>query len=144
MHIYLIRHGHYNPSHIDPEEGLSELGEEQVAEMADHIDHSIDIILTSPKTRAHQTATILAKLLNTPTITLSEALKPSAESTEAIKLFKKSGNYLVVGHLPSIQKTAQLLTTEPIDEFQPATLVHIETTDPSHPTGRLYFHRSPT
>lgn len=144
MHIYLIRHGHYNPSYIDPNEGLSALGEEQVVQMADQIDHQIDTILSSPKTRAHQTATILAKLLNTPTITLSEALKPSSDSALAIALLKQPRNYLIVGHLPSIRQTAQCLTASPVGDFATATLVHIETDDPTHSTGRLHFHRTPS
>ena len=64
MKLYLVRHGDYVSSDIDPEQPLSEKGireTEAVANLLEQAPIEIDEILHSEKRRAQQTAKILAK-----------------------------------------------------------------------------------
>ncbi len=147
MHIFLIRHGSYNKSIVDPSEGLSALGEKEVLEMAHTLKKlaiPIDHTLSSPKTRAVQTAKILSRELNLENLTVCDALLPSSTPAQAIDhLLTCSGNLLVVGHLPSIHELAETLTGSHVQGFTPATLVHIETSDLALGEGRVLAHFSP-
>jgi phosphohistidine phosphatase len=66
MRIYLTQHGLAVPKDIDPDRPLSERGREDVRHLAEFLDKAgvrVGQVLHSGKTRAEQTAAILAEAL---------------------------------------------------------------------------------
>lgn len=138
MDLYLIRHGTYSRAYIDPEEGLSAVGVAEVSKMVPHIHTPIQSILSSPKTRAKQTAAILAEHLGHPEIVYTDHLKPSADLESALSAITSyDHSLLIVSHLPLIQEITLELTGKHV-EFNPATLVHVQM-----PDGKLLATHSP-
>lgn len=77
MTIILVRHGAYLPKNIDPKEGLSEDGKQEVEALLKKLKEkniTFQYVFSSPKTRALQTAKRLAKNI---TINTLDLLKPS-------------------------------------------------------------------
>ena len=101
MTLILVRHGAYLPKYVDPQEGLSEEGILEVKALlkklqSQHI--SYDYVYSSPKTRAIETASILAK--DTP-IQQIDLLKPSSDPNNLYDYIQTlSGDCLLVGHNP--------------------------------------------
>ncbi|MCH9617012.1 MAG: hypothetical protein SP4CHLAM5_06380 [Chlamydiia bacterium] len=101
MTILLVRHGDYNPKYIDPKEGLSNKGKEEINHlleklMADGITY--DNVYSSPKTRAIQTAHLLAGNIKIQQI---ELLKPNTDPKILYEFIQTlSGDSLLVGHNP--------------------------------------------
>ncbi len=78
-HIYFVRHGQtlMNTKHVHqgPEEPLTELGKKQAAAVALILKKkNIDVIITSPFVRAHETASIIARELDLP-LSITESVK---------------------------------------------------------------------
>ena len=66
MRIYLTQHGLAVPKDVDPDRPLSEQGRQDVQRLADFLKNTgaqVEQVLHSGKTRAEQTATILAPAL---------------------------------------------------------------------------------
>jgi phosphohistidine phosphatase len=101
MTIILIRHGAYNPKDIDPKEGLSEIGREKINTLLENLIKKgvkYDNVYCSPKTRAQQTADLLAKNIE---IEETDLLKPNADPKALYEFIQTlSGNNLLVGHNP--------------------------------------------
>lgn len=118
MKLYLVQHAEAKKKEEDKERSLSEKGIKNIKKVASFITENIKIkpskIFHSGKTRARQTAEVLAKYLN-PTNGISEAKglapldDPSiwAERIAEIKEIKEE--IMLVGHLPHLSKLSSLL-----------------------------------
>lgn len=135
MRIYLTQHGLAVPKDIDPDRPLSEQGREDMRRLAEFLDKAgiqVGQVLHSGKTRAEQSAAILAA-----------ALLPTGESQAHAGLGPKdpleklspeiafwSVDTLIVGHLPYLGRLASLLLVSDPDRsllaFQPGTMACLE------------------
>jgi phosphohistidine phosphatase len=135
MRIYLTQHGLAVPKDVDPDRPLSERGREDVRRLAEFLDKAgirVGQVLHSGKTRAEQTAAILA-----------EALVPEGQSQAHAGLGPKdpleklspeiafwSVDTLIVGHLPYLGRLASLLLASdpdrPLLAFQPGSMACLE------------------
>jgi phosphohistidine phosphatase len=119
MNLYLVQHAEAKREEEDPERPLSEKGRADIRKVADYIAQHIDInvssIMHSGKTRARETAEILAEYLNPPEgIEQAEGLEPLAEpSAWGERLAEMKEDTMLVGHLPHLLKlSAHLLTQD--------------------------------
>lgn len=114
MEIYLMQHGQAFSEEADPERSLTPEGENQIGASTralQKIGVGFDLIVTSPKKRAGQTAQIVAKGLGYPTddIKVTKTLQPTAPAHEAIaflKAYEDKRRVLLAGHLPSLGEIA--------------------------------------
>jgi len=135
MRIYLTQHGLAVPKDVDPDRPLSEQGREDARRLADFLDKAgiqVGQVLHSGKTRAEQTAAILA-----------EALLPKGQAQEHAGLAPNdpletlfpeiafwSVDTQIVGHLPYLGRLASLLLASDPDRallaFQPGSMACLE------------------
>lgn len=116
MKLYLMRHGPYLSKQQDPEEGLSPQGQEVVRRVSRDLKDlglSPDLMLTSPKKRAKQTAAIAAQTLGYPREKILEtklvkSMTPPEETVQYLSGLKGQ-SILSVGHLPSVRLVTSLL-----------------------------------
>lgn len=133
MKIYLTQHGEAVSKDIDPDRPLSERGLEDIKGIAAQL-HTVSVsrVLHSTKTRARQTAQILAttimpdgQLAVTDDINPNDAVEPFAARLAAL-----TGDTAVVGHLPFMAKLVAYLVagdgTQQIVSYQPGTIVCLE------------------
>jgi phosphohistidine phosphatase len=116
MRIYLARHGEALPVQQDPSKSLSETGRKQVSHVADvreQIGASVDRIIHSGKTRALQTAEILAQsvmwdveLETANDMNPTDPVEPWVDRLSAI-----DRDTMLVGHLPFLANLAARLVT---------------------------------
>jgi len=112
MDIYFLRHasaGHYSPGSNDDKRPIDKTGEQQsqdVGRALAELDLKLDVILSSPLTRAMQTATIAAEELgHKDKIVTDDALRPEASYEQFEKLlarYAKKKAIMLVGHNPSM------------------------------------------
>ncbi len=135
MKLYLVQHGQSVSKEIDPDRPLSAQGEHDVNQVADFLQQSgvaVDRIKHSGKTRARQTAEILAKaLLNNGDIVAIVGIAPNdpvGSLAETIPVLET--NTMIVGHLPFMAKLVSYLITGkddyPLLTYQPGSIVCLE------------------
>lgn len=120
MEIYLVQHGEALPEEQDPERRLSPEGEDNVRRTGKALSKlgiKPGLIISSPKKRAKQTASIIAREVGYPEgqIEVSDKLKPltpPGETVEYLQQFSDKNNILLAGHLPSLAEVASFLLTE--------------------------------
>lgn len=120
MEIYLMQHGEAYTEDQDPERSLTPRGEDQIRSSGKALKKlgvDVDLIVSSPKKRARQTAEIVAGELgySKEGITATEALEPLAPADDAIgylSRFGDKGKMLLAGHLPSLGEIASNLMSE--------------------------------
>lgn len=123
MNLYLVQHAEAKSKEEDPERSLSEIGLANVRKIAAFASENIDIrlgrILHSGKTRAAQTAQILAKYLKPEEgIDASKGLLPADDPiiwSERLK--KEKDDIMLVGHLPHMQRLASVLICNDADNI---------------------------
>lgn len=113
MRLYLVQHGEATSEEIDPNRPLTEKGRQDVARTAEFLRASsikIDIILHSTKTRAVETAQILAEaILPKEGTEQREDLTPNDPVDKLFdELNTENRDLMVVGHLPFLGKLASL------------------------------------
>jgi len=143
MDIYFLRHasaGQYSPGSNDDKRPIDKTGEQQshdVGRALAGLDLKFDAIISSPLTRAMQTATIAAaELGHKDKIVADDALRPEASYEQFENLlarYAKKKAILLVGHNPSmteflIQILAGSDSSEFID-FKKGALAKIERID---------------
>jgi phosphohistidine phosphatase len=101
-----------------------------------------DLIMTSPKRRAKQTAALVAEQVRYPysDIMTTEALLPDRTPAELLELLQKESTdsrILIVGHLPHLALLADTLSGGDL-VFENAGLTCLEMSGPK--TARLEFH----
>ena len=117
MDLYLMRHAEAADLSAggfatDAERPLTEKGQRQsrrVGALLKRLDVTLDLVLTSPLTRAHETAKAVVEAMESDAkIRTLDALTPDAEDDAAWQAISRSGgeSVLVVGHLPSIASLA--------------------------------------
>ena len=118
MKVYLMQHALAYSSQEDQERPLSPAGIDQAKAAAKGIKRlglTFDLIVTSPKRRAHQTAALIAEGVRFPhsDIMTSEVVLPQGQPQELLDLLQKESpqsSVLVVGHMPQLAKlSSQLL-----------------------------------
>jgi phosphohistidine phosphatase len=112
MDIYLLRHSsanHYDPAKDDDKRPIDNTGEQQshdVGRALAALDPKLDVLISSPLTRAMQTAEIVAaELGHKDKIVTDKALRPEASYAEFVDLLARYGKkkaIMVVGHNPSM------------------------------------------
>lgn len=143
MELYLMQHGSCLSKEIDPDQPLSPVGREQVllsAAAVRALGLGFDRIVTSPKTRALQTAQAVAEAVGYPeeNILVTEDVKAMAPPERAAALLATlgAGSVLVAGHLPNLAELASHLmaTTEKVRiDVQNAGLMRLDLkTLPTH------------
>ena len=125
MHVYLVRHAvAYDPDPTqwpdDRDRPLTADGEKKFRKAARglrEIIPDVDVVLSSPLTRAWQTAEILQNKASWPQPLRFDELEPArplAEVVEALQPHANVSSVALVGHEPSLHELASyLLTGEP-------------------------------
>jgi phosphohistidine phosphatase len=123
MKLYLLRHGdaaeHGDPRYKEDERPLTTKGiqrTKQLAHVLREMEISFDAILTSPLTRARETAEIIARgLKSQENLRFSEHLKPSGNMEELVHQMNTirpaTKSILLVGHEPYLTGFISLLCT---------------------------------
>ena len=116
MNLYLVRHADAKQKEEDPQRPLSDKGWADIQKVAvfvaGHTNVQVSRIMHSGKTRARQTAEVLAERLNPPEgVGQAEGLDPQADvRTWVERLSDIREDVMLVGHLPHLSKlTAQLV-----------------------------------
>lgn len=130
MKLYLVQHGDALPKDIDPDRPLSDRGIADVQRMASFVGNHLDPsrVLHSGKTRARQTAEILA---GGRTIEAIDGIAPNDPvAAFAQRIAQWDDDLLVVGHLPFMARLAALLVAgsdeADIVTYQPGSIVCVE------------------
>lgn len=120
MKVYLVRHGQALSSQESPDRALSETGRSEVARVADILEQmnaTVDHMVHSGKTRAQQTAEILAQsvlyeveLESAPDMNPNDPVDPWVE-----KLSEMTEDTMLVGHMPFMGKLLSRLVVGPED-----------------------------
>ncbi len=115
----MMQHGQPLPKEKDPERGLSEEGMRQInlsAKAMKKMGMKVDVICSSPKKRARQTAEIVAKELGYPIekIKISSVFEPLSPPADAISYLQSftDKTIFIAGHLPSLAEIASELLSE--------------------------------
>ena len=115
MNLYLVQHAEAMSKEENPERPLSEKGRGDIQKVAGYLARNADILIRqinhSGKTRARQTAEILAEALE-PTEGISDVpdLAPRDDPNVWVSyLADTTRNLMLVGHLPHLSKLAALL-----------------------------------
>jgi phosphohistidine phosphatase len=111
---YLVQHGKAAAEDVDPARTLTEEGRtevEKVAAFIEPLNICVDCVWHSGKTRAVQTAEILARILKTEKgLVQHDRLAPNDDVGKLKnELDSLAGDVLIVGHLPFLSKLVALL-----------------------------------
>ena len=122
MNIYLVQHGEAIPKEEDRSRPLSKKGQEDIKKTAaflEDIGIRIGKIIHSGKTRARQTAAIMAIHLNPDTEpSVKKGLSPMDDVRDIFdEIVGAEQDCMIVGHLPHLAKLSSLMTTG--NEFNP-------------------------
>ena len=135
MAIYLVQHGAAKTEAEDPQRGLTDEGRRTVERVGDHLAKcggALDRIEHSDKTRARQTAEILAAKLHpahrtaqVPGLAPNDDVEPTCA-----RLNQETATVMLVGHLPHLSRLVSRLFGLPADrtlvQFQMGGVVKLE------------------
>jgi phosphohistidine phosphatase len=135
MKLYLVQHAQAASKDSDPRRPLTKEGRrdiEKVAAFIEPLNLKVDFLWHSGKTRAAQTAEVLADVVKVRTqMTGRDGLSPNDDvTTIKDELVSGQDDVMIVGHLPFLSKLASLLlanneTTGPV-AFQKGGIVALE------------------
>lgn len=114
MRLYLVQHAKAEPKDVDPQRPLTEEGRQDIKKVAAFIKPlylCVDYLWHSGKTRAAQTAEVLAEAIETrKQMAAREGLAPN-DDVEAVRdeIVSAQQDIMLVGHLPFVGKLASLL-----------------------------------
>ncbi len=136
MALYLVQHGKSLSKEIDPRQGLSEEGRadtRRIAEVAAGYRVPVSAIWHSTKTRARQTAEIMAEYLHPEKGVLEkEGLKPLDDVAAFAARIPEFEDIMLVGHLPFMARmTSHLILGKqepPVFKFQNSGIVCLRKT----------------
>ena len=138
MRVYLVQHAEAVPAEDNPDRPLSDKGRSDVQRVASFLARSVRVgrVIHSPKTRARDTAVLLAQALG-PGGVVEEAASGLApdDSVEVAADFiaGSSDDTMVVGHLPFMGRLAAYLVAGSEDAdvvaYQPGTVACLERAD---------------
>ena len=135
--LYLVRHAKAilgNKMVKDIDRQLLEKGLKRTRYIIDFLLQkkiTVDLIATSPATRAYETARVLAHALNFPLANIKiERLLYEGDAAKIEDLFydlpQNKNNLMIVGHNPSITNFANLFLPEPIDYLPTSGIVCLQ------------------
>ena len=157
MRVYLLRHAiaaeRGSAAYVDDDRPLTEEGKDKMSKaakgLASLVDN-IDVILSSPLIRAHDTARIAARALraeNKVQICKELAAGGSLKNLMTyLSKFRSLNSIMLVGHQPDLGFIASLLlgSETSIIEFKKGSLCCIEvSTLPPRSKGTLIWHLQP-
>ena len=134
MPLYLVQHGKSQSKAVDPEQPLSPEGQadvRRIAAVAKTYGVAVSRILHSGKTRARESAEIIAEFL-TPEggVSAAPGLNPLDDPAGYIEQADPADSVMLVGHLPFMEKLAAGLVTgntgRPIFRFQNGGIVCLD------------------
>jgi phosphohistidine phosphatase len=154
MEIYLMQHGEAYAKDKDPERSLTPQGEEQIhfsAIALKKMDVKFDLVISSPKKRARQTAEIVAAEMGYPQdgIEVTETLEPTVPAKDALSYLATHGDkhrIFIVGHLPSLGEIASALVCDRSRvsfRFEMGGVVRIEVEELKAHNGDLCWFLTP-
>ncbi len=154
MEIYLVRHGAAYEKEEDPERHLNSDGVNQchlTGKALKRLDIQPDLIVSSPKARARQTAEIIAEEVGylREEIKVTETLVPTAFTQDTISYlndFAKVERIMLAGHLPLLGHLASELlvnTPEISFYFEPGAVCYINTEQPHTFSGDFRWFLTP-
>ena len=134
MALYLVQHGKSLAKDIDPHQGLSEEGIQDVkriAEVAKGYQVAVSIIAHSGKKRARQTAELFAAALLPDSEPVERTgMKPLDDVAAFSAELDPTQNAMLVGHLPFMARLTSYLITglqePPIFKFQNGGIVCLD------------------
>lgn len=138
MHLYLVQHGDALPEDVDPARPLSSQGRtdvERVAALLAGHARGIARVLHSGKTRAEQTAEILARQIGAGApLQAVSGLNPLDDPEDwAQRVDAATEDVILVGHLPFMSKLISRLLVGDADigvvAFEPGSVVCLERDD---------------
>lgn len=114
MKLYLTQHGEATTEEVDPSRPLTAKGRSDVEKIASFLKGAgvgPSLILHSGKTRARQTAEIIAAQIGSDCqVTEREDLAPNDPVTTLTKeILRMADDRMIVGHLPFLGRLASLL-----------------------------------
>ncbi|UCD63647.1 MAG: phosphohistidine phosphatase SixA [Candidatus Zixiibacteriota bacterium] len=140
VYLYLVQHAEAKTEQEDPARPLSLAGLDSIEKTArllsEEVRPSVNTIFHSGKTRARQTAEILADHVNpSGGVKEAEGLQPGADpSIWAERLTGTADNVMLVGHLPHLGRLASLLLsgdqTKSLVNFHNAGIVCLVALEP--------------
>ncbi len=154
MEIYLVRHGAAYEKEEDPERHLNNDGVNQchlTGRALKRLDIQFDLVVSSPKVRARQTAEIIAEEVgySREEIKITEALEPTALPKDTISYlddFADVERIMLAGHLPLLGHLASelLINTSQISfYFEPGAVCHINIEQPHTFAGDFCWFLTP-
>jgi phosphohistidine phosphatase len=155
MRLYLLRHGPAESREgwegPDADRPLTERGikvTRRVARRIAELDLGIDAILTSPYTRALETARIVADTLGAEALLAEEpGLEPRQFSADELRRMvdehPESENLMLVGHEPSMSEVTSHLIGGAQLRLKKSGLVRIDVEDPTSMRGTLVWLVAP-
>ncbi|MEA5618514.1 phosphohistidine phosphatase SixA [Cronbergia sp. UHCC 0137] len=160
MELYLIRHGiaeEHQPGLKDQERQLTKEGRqktEKVAQKLIKLELNFDLILTSPLSRARQTAEILIAAKLSSQLEESSHLAPDGNIENWLKDWYYPQNYpaktqlALVGHEPCLSSWAEILLWGEVKErlvLKKAGMIGIKLPETGSPLGRsqMFWLTSP-
>jgi len=115
MRLWIVQHGDAIAKNVNPDRPLSEKGRSDIERLASYLADCgvhVERVVHSGKTRAQQTANILAAALQArERVEAVKNLNPmDPPDTFAAECAGAAGDFLVAGHMPFVGKLASLLT----------------------------------
>jgi phosphohistidine phosphatase len=116
MRLYLVQHAKAAVKEVDPERSLTEQGRQEIKKVAAFVkplNLRVDCLWHSGKTRAAQTAEVLAETIKVKEDTTAhDGLGPNDDvSALREELAATDKDVMIVGHLPFLSKLASSLST---------------------------------
>jgi len=119
MALFLVQHGRSASRDIDPEKGLTAQGKKEtmrIAQVAKGYNIPVQKIVHSGKKRAEQTAAIFYEELSLKTaMEKISGIAPMDDVQSFAATIAPQDNWLVVGHLPFMERLVSFLTTGSAD-----------------------------
>lgn len=157
MVVYIVRHAiaveRETASYPNDDRPLTEAGKGKMSKAAKAIAklvRDVDVILTSPLIRAHDTARIIARALGAEQkLELCKGLAPGSSLKDLMSYlskYKGMKSIMVVGHQPDLGylASAMLGSNESIVEFKKGAICAIEISAlPQKGKGMLLWHLQP-
>jgi len=157
MELYLMQHGLSLSKELDPEQPLSPVGRDQVykaARAARLMGLNMDLMVTSPKKRAQQTAALLAEAVAYPAggIRVTDAVKAMTPSAATLAYLEEMQQRFelqrvcLVGHMPSIGEIISNVITSGCKaavQVENAGICRVDILDFKRPAGSLIWYMGP-
>lgn len=135
MRVYIMQHGEAAPRDVDPDRPLTEQGRRDIESMAETLARSgvrVERVLHSGKTRARQTAELMARRLTGHGEAEPRAQLGPNDPVDALmsELDHGDGELLVVGHMPYVSRLVSALVVgdeqHPVVDYTPGGVVCLD------------------